>query len=138
MRVPDVAFIHPDRAKPLVDAFCARMGLPSSEGQDGFWDDSVLWLGLGFDGRIYAVLGLQYMDEATTHVWGAFGDGSQSVKERIAAAYVLKVLRHLNNEYCLTATVLEKNEPSKKHLRKMGWEYVGSHSPSWESWRKVA
>ena len=129
MTTAKIAQITPDEAIPLVEGFRDRVD-PNLEME---MVPEVSWIGFSVRENLRAVLGLMPHGDGIL-VWGAFGDGSGTLDERLAGAYVMRALDAIaGNVY---ANVLKDNLPSQYHLRKLGFNPVGYDGPR-EVWKRM-
>lgn len=138
MTPPTVVHVTPTEAVPFIRSYNALM---RTNAVDEYQVGEVVWCGIVLKGILRAVLGLQTRNiEDEVFVWGVFGDGSHTIDEALAGAYLSKVIDGL--PWNLSGAILPKNVAQQKRALRMGWHktdkqcYSGSDEELQEIWER--
>jgi hypothetical protein len=105
-----------DQALPFVRQYNLWSGTQVADEEEAA---KCIWCGVEVRGVIRAALGLRMQDTETVFVWGAFGDGSDTIDEKLAGVYLMQVINAL--PFYLEGAILPTNLDQQRRALKNGW-----------------
>jgi hypothetical protein len=124
MRVkPMVSQIEAHMARPFINNYCDRWGIPYDKDVDYSYGNSVLWLGGFYRDALRAVCGLLVNDNLPDEmfVYGFYGDGTKYQAPPLRA--LIDIIEKMPYTYKY-GYIVSDNLLMLRTIRKFGWEVL--------------
>lgn len=120
MNKPFLSQIPDHMARPFINDYCDKWGIPYDKDVDYAYGNSVLWMGSFYKNSLRAVCGLFVSDDlpGELFVYGFYGDGTKYQALAIRALIALIEDMPYNHKY---GYIVADNAAMLKTCQKFGW-----------------